>query len=212
MRRLPIYLVLDVSGSMRGEPIAALNAGVKALVDTLKKDPYALETAFLSVIKFNNTPEQVVPLTEVYAFIQPELKAELGTYIGKALKFLEESIEREVVKSTPEQKGDWKPLVFIMSDGRSGDSISKALGTIDRKKLGFVVACAAGANSNVEALKEITESVVMLDKMDNETISSFFKWVSASVTAGSARIEEAGKEVQTLEELPPLPSEINLVF
>lgn len=211
MRRLPIYLLLDVSGSMRGEPIAAVNAGVKTLVDTLRMDPYALETAFLSVIKFNNVPEQVVPLTEVYAFNQPELKAEQGTYIGKALKYLAEAIDREVVMNTAETKGDWKPLVFIMTDGRSGDSITKALGTFDRKKLGFVVACASNENSKIEALKEITENVVMLENLDSETIASFFKWVSASVVSRSASIETSGSEAHTLQELPPLPSEIILV-
>ena len=54
MRRLPIYLVLDVSGSMRGEPIEAVRLGVQSLVQTLIQDPYALETAYLSLITFND--------------------------------------------------------------------------------------------------------------------------------------------------------------
>ena len=211
MRRLPIYLVLDVSGSMRGEPIQAVNEGISALIESLKMDPYAIETAYLSVIKFNNKVEQVVPLTEVFAFQAPELVAEQGTYIGKALHFLSEAIDREVVKTTFETKGDWKPLVFLMSDGRSGDSIAKAMSKIDRKKLGFVVACAAGKNSNVDALREISESVVQLDSMNKETIASFFKWVSASVTTSSAKIDEVKAEVAVLDELPPLPPELNLI-
>ena len=203
-------MVLDVSGSMRGDPIKAVNAGIKTLVDTLSTDPYALETAFLSIIKFNNVPEQLVPLTEVYAFNPPELKAEQGTYIGKALKLLAEVIDREVIKNTVETKGDWKPIVFLMTDGRSGDSISKAMSSIDRNKLGFIVACATGSKSNVEALKEITENVVMLENLDSETISTFFKWVSASVASRSASIENSNTDVLQLEELPPLPQIIIL--
>lgn len=195
---------------MRGEPIEAVNLGVRALVDSLRKDPYALETAYISIITFNNESNQIVPLTEVYAIQPPTLTASQGTYLGKALKLLAATIDREVVKTTPEVKGDWKPIVFIMSDGRSGDSIAKAMSTIDRKKLGFVIACAAGQGSNVEALRAITETVVQLDNMDRESISSFFKWVSASVSTSSTKVEEASGEIEVLQELPPLPSEVKI--
>ena len=58
-RRLPVYLVLDTSGSMTGEPIEAVRQGVKALLADLRGDPQALETAYLSVITFNNTAQQI---------------------------------------------------------------------------------------------------------------------------------------------------------
>ena len=35
-RRLPVYLVLDTSGSMTGEPIEACRQGVKALLSDLR--------------------------------------------------------------------------------------------------------------------------------------------------------------------------------
>ena len=62
-RRLPVYLVLDCSGSMFGDPIEAVNQGVKALVAELQSEPYAIETAYLSVITFESTAQQVCPLT-----------------------------------------------------------------------------------------------------------------------------------------------------
>ncbi len=85
------------------------------------------------------------------------------------------------------------------------------MSAIDKKKLGFVIACAAGKESNVEVLREITETVVRLESMDRETISSFFKWVSASVATSSAKVEESNGEVTMLNELPPLPDEITIV-
>lgn len=63
MRRLPIYLLLDTSGSMSGEPIEAVKNGVQLLETTLKQDPYALETAYISVITFDASAQQVTPLT-----------------------------------------------------------------------------------------------------------------------------------------------------
>ena len=53
MRRLPVYLLLDTSGSMHGEPIEAVKNGMQILLSTLRQDPYALETAYLSLIAFD---------------------------------------------------------------------------------------------------------------------------------------------------------------
>lgn len=74
-RRLPVYLLLDVSGSMMGEPITAVQNGVQTLVSALNGDPQALESAYLSVITFSNSAQQVVPLTELNQFVPPQLQA-----------------------------------------------------------------------------------------------------------------------------------------
>ena len=74
MRKLPIYLLLDTSGSMHGEPIEAVKNGVDMLVSTLLSDPYALETAYLSVITFDSAAQQLVPLTELPKFQAPSSK------------------------------------------------------------------------------------------------------------------------------------------
>lgn len=59
MRRLPVYLLLDTSGSMTGEPIEAVKNGVQMLLSTLRQDPYALETAYVSVITFDSSARQL---------------------------------------------------------------------------------------------------------------------------------------------------------
>ena len=117
MRKLPIYLLLDTSGSMHGEPIEAVKNGVEMLVSTLRNDPYALETAYLSVITFNTNAQQLVPLTELEQFQTPVIEARGCTALGEALTLLADRIDTEVAKTTAEQKGDWRPLVFIMTDG-----------------------------------------------------------------------------------------------
>ena len=65
MRRLPVYLLLDTSGSMFGEPIEAVRNGVQVLVSTLRSDPYALETAYLSIITFNSKVNHQVTISPV---------------------------------------------------------------------------------------------------------------------------------------------------
>lgn len=211
MRRLPVYLLLDTSGSMYGEPIEAVKNGVQVLISTLRQDPYALETAYLSIITFNSSAQQIIPLTELSTFQQPNIDASGCTALGEALALLATKVDSEVTKTTPEVKGDWKPLVFIMTDGEPTDDLNKGLAEFKKRKFGMVVACAAGQGANTNTLKKITECVVQLDTADSATIKSFFKWVSASVSAGSMKVEDTGKEVSGLSELPPPPPEVNIV-
>ena len=42
MRRLPVYLLIDTSGSMRGEPIESVKVGLETMVSSLRQDPLAL--------------------------------------------------------------------------------------------------------------------------------------------------------------------------
>ena len=211
MRRLPVYLLLDCSGSMYGAPIEAVKHGVQVLVSTLRQDPYALETAYLSIITFDSSAKQVTPLTELAAFQQPNIEANGCTALGEALALLATKVDQEVTKTTPEQKGDWKPLVFIMTDGVPTDDINKGITEFKKRKFGMVVACAAGQGADTNVLKQITECVVQLDTADSSTIKSFFKWVSASVSAGSMKVEETASDMNTMSELPPPPPEVNIV-
>lgn len=212
MRRLPVYLLLDTSGSMSGEPIEAAKNGVQVLVSTLRQDPYALETAFLSVITFDSSAKQVCPLTELAIFQAPNLVATGTTALGEALQLLAQKISSEVTTSTAEIKGDWKPLIFIMTDGEPTDDWKKGLEALRKVKTGAIVACAAGPNANTSILKQITDIVVQLDTTDSATIKAFFKWVSASISTGSQKVDSGHKEILGLDDLPPPPPEVNVVM
>lgn len=212
MRRLPVYLVLDTSGSMYGEPIAAVKNGVQLLLTNLRQDPYALETAYLSVITFSDSARQIVPLTELTAFQAPVLNAGGCTELGEALSLLADCIENEVTKTTADRKGDWKPLVFLMTDGVPTDDWTQGYSRLKRVKPGNVIACAAGHQADTDILKQITEIVVRLDTADESTIMAFFKWVSRSITLSSQKIEQSNVEIGGLDDLPPPPPEINIVL
>ncbi|MCA9071556.1 MAG: VWA domain-containing protein, partial [Planctomycetaceae bacterium] len=121
LRRLPIYLVLDCSESMAGEAIQEMSRGVDTMIDTLLSDPLALETAYISVITFSSYAKQVVPLTELMEFQRPPLSVRTGTALGSALQTVEVCIEREVRRTTATQKGDYKPLVILITDGDPTD-------------------------------------------------------------------------------------------
>ena len=208
-RRLPIYLVLDCSGSMAGEPIEAVRQGIKALLSDLRGDPQALETAFLSVITFASGAQQVTPLTELMSFQEPNLDASGSTCLGEALKLLDQAVAREVKKASANQKGDWKPLVFLMTDGQPTDTWEAPADAVKTKKLGNVIACAAGAAANTGPLKRITEIVVKLDNLQPDTLKQFFRWVSDSIKTTSASVAQVAADGPI--NLPPPPPQIQIV-
>jgi uncharacterized protein YegL len=211
MRRLPVYLLLDTSGSMSGEPIEALKNGVQVMISSLRQNPQAIETAFISIITFDSAAKQVVPLTDLASFQMVELRASGTTCLGAALQLVSERIDQEVATTTTMKKGDWKPLVFIMTDGVPTDDWESGLIAFRNRRTAFTVACAAGHNADEGVLKRITDNVVRLDTADTQSISKFFQWVTASIGVSSTKVEERGAEVAGMSELPPPPPELNIV-
>lgn len=208
-RRLPVYLVLDCSGSMAGEPIEAVRMGVKALVSDLRSDPQAVETAYLSVITFSSGAQQVCPLTELMMFQEPSLDAGGSTAFGEALKLLESAVDSEVQKTTENKKGDWKPLVFIMTDGQPTDSWQAVADRVKQKRFGNIIACAAGPGADSHMLKRVTEVVVELNNLQPDTLRAFFKWVSSSIKTTSAKLDQVVADAPVT--LPPPPPQIQIV-
>lgn len=203
-RRLPVYLLLDCSGSMMGEPIEAVRQGVKALLSELRGDPQALETAYLSVITFDSHARQIIPLTELMSFKEPEINAGGATALGDAINVLIDCVNSEVRKSTETQKGDWRPLVFILTDGSPTDveTFREAAQRIKGMKAANIIACAAGSNANTSYLKEITESVLMMNTLSSGDLAQFFAWVSGSIKMSSKTLDnKPGAPI----ELPPPP-------
>ncbi len=197
-RRLPVYLLLDVSGSMQGDPIEAVRHGVRALISELRGDPQALETAYLSVITFNSSARQVTPLTELMLFKEPQLSAGGATALGAALRLLADCIKSEVRKSTETQKGDWRPL----TDGAPTDDWREAAAVLKTTKPANIIACAAGAYADTTVLKEITECVLMMNTLSAGDLAQFFAWVSSSVKMSSKSLDaKPGANI----ELPPPP-------
>ena len=151
-RRLPVYLVLDTSGSMAGEPIEAVSNGIRTLVSTLSRDPHALETVFISIITFDRTAKIVVPLTALDELNLPTMTTpDSGpTHMGEALELLEKQFKSEVVQSTADKKGDWAPFALVMTDGKASDRqvFNEVAPRI--KNLGFrhIVGCLAGDDAS----------------------------------------------------------------
>ncbi len=233
MRRLPVYILIDTSGSMRGEPIESVKVGLETMLSTLRSNPYALETVWLSIITYDREVKQLLPLTELSNVRIPEITVpESGpTHTGLALKYLCESVDREVRRTTREQKGDWMTLMFLMTDGKPSDIqlYNEMIPEVKRRHFGTMAAFAAGMNARTEPLRKLTDNTFRLDTADSAAFSQLFKWVSDTVIEGSIRAnsepngsltfpqpkpatpKQEDKPTASDDTLPPPPDEITIL-
>lgn len=105
-RRLPVYILIDTSGSMKGEPIESVKVGLSDMIASLRLDPYALETACISIITYDKDVKQILPLTELENLQLPDIACpDSGpTHTGAALNMLCDCYDHEVNMGSKEQR------------------------------------------------------------------------------------------------------------
>lgn len=199
MRRLPIYFLIDVSESMIGHPIQQVQNGMRQIVRELQQDPYALETAYISVIVFAGRAKMMMPLTETSRFYAPEFPLGSGTNLSEGLEMLMNDIDRSVSKTTAEHKGDWKPIIFLFTDGTPTNDCTNAINKWNSRYRQHcnMVAISIGDNADTKTLGQMTETVMRLNDTAEQSFREFFKWVTASIQTSSEAVCE-NKEAMKL--------------
>ena len=207
MRRLPIYFLLDVSESMLGENLYRLEEGLQWIIGELRTDPHALETAWVSVVAFAGRPREVVPLTELPSVHLPQLPAGGGTSLGRALMFLMDQMDQKIRRGDGEQKGDWKPIVFLVTDGKPTDDVEPALARWARyANRVTLIAISIGRSADLRVLNRLTDAdkVLTLDDVSDEGFRKFITWVTQAVQSRSRSVGDSARE----EQMPALDDDI----
>lgn len=202
MRRLPVFFLLDCSESMIGDNLKKMEDGLQMIVQTLRTDPHALETVWLSVLAFAGVAKTIVPLVEVVSFYPPKLPLGGGTSLGAALHLLMQEIDRSVVKTTADRKGDWRPVVYLFTDGKPTDEIESAITQWTSRYAGkaTLIAVALGAHTDIAMLRRLTESVLVFEESGAQDFKKFIHWVTAAIVAQSRSVGE-GVETKALPAL-----------
>lgn len=203
-RRLPVYLLLDCSGSMQGQPIIAVNEGLWMIYQQLIGDAQALETVHISVIEFADHADQY-PMTPIDQFQPPALNASGLTAMGAALRLLIQSIEQDLLPNTATQHGDFRPLVFILTDGAPTDNYRdplQRLKSLRGSQRPTIVAIGCGPQVNKTMLKEMTNDVFLIHTMTAENLKQFFRWLSGSIIQSSHAV---GSDLETTVYAPTPP-------
>jgi len=194
-RALPIFILADTSGSMRGEKINELNLALREMVSVLNNVDDIRGKFQLSVIAFGGNVRMVQSLSDINKIAISELSAGGNTPMGAAFDAVREMIEdRNVVSSRayaptvvlvsdgiptdcPEEyceKSDyseWEPLQELQKGSRSSKSQRLALGIGDDADFGM--------------LKDfINNPEIPVIKVSSVSgIAKFFRWVTMSTVA-----------------------------
>lgn len=199
-RWLPLYVLLDCSGSMEGAPIQAMREGMQTLYDELMNDNETKSKVKISIITFSIGAEQT-DLVPIKSFVPPMIKAEGVTRLDGALNLLAQSIEADVRLNTTSARGDYVPLVFILTDGAPTDdrgyrsnNYQTEMAKINALRYNhkpMIVALGCGPEVDVAVLQSITPNVLLTADVDGKKLREFFKFISGSAKA-SVRSAEGG--------------------
>lgn len=216
-RRLPVYLLLDTSGSMAGAPIESLRMGLEQFKNEVLDDEISRPCVHVGVITFGNDAELLTGnLQPINSFEPPTLNAEGVTRLDKAFKVLRESIDRDLKRPVQGgRRGDYKPIVFILTDGQPTDDngyesdflwkpehealINRPAGQI---KINEIVAAGCGENVQDTTLKAISTGKAFRMGTSQAAFVALFKFVSMSIACSLAQ----GSNPDDGVNYPPTPN------
>jgi uncharacterized protein YegL len=180
--RCACILVLDTSGSMHGERIAELNAGLVAFRDALQTDSVAQSRVEIAMITFG--PAQLTQdFVEAGKFTPPTLQASGDTPLGAALQQALDlvSVRKQLYKDNGVPY--YRPWVFLISDGAPTDgtvwkqAATRIKSEESAKGMVFFAVGVDGADMNL--LAELSARAPMALK--GLHFREMFVWLSASL-------------------------------
>jgi uncharacterized protein YegL len=193
---------------MIGPGIAGVRKSVDAMLKELRRNPHALETVYMSFITFSTKAKQLMPLTPLEDIQPPSLPLASGTALGDALALAAKSIKSEVRKGSVDVKGDFRPIVFIITDGVATDKWQSGAADLKATKA-TIYGIGCGDDVDWNQLGSITPAVLHVDAMDSEAIGSLFRWISSSVDTASRAVSD-GDDKSALDKLPAAVKRIDL--
>ena len=189
-RTLPIFILADTSGSMKGEKINELNIALREMLRALNEVKDIRGTFQLCIISFGGRVKVEQPLADIDKISLTELHANWDTPMGGAFDMVREMIEDRTVVSSR----SYAPTIVLISDGLPTDysgtnyaqwDALRKLHQEGRSSKSQRLALGIGNDADFEMLKEFihTDGIPVIKTGDASGIAAFFRWVTMSTIA-----------------------------
>ena len=202
-RPLPIFILADTSGSMRGEKINELNLALREMLTALNEADDIRGKFQLAVIGFGGDVSLIQPLEDISGITLEEMIASGNTPMGQAFDTVSDMIEeRDVVSSRA-----YTPTIVLISDGLPTDDTSngnyfdweplKRLHTAERTSKCQRLALGIGEDADIDMLRAFIDNpeVPVIKTQDASGITKFFRWVTMSTVARMQSVNPDDKSV-----------------
>lgn len=114
----PVYVVVDCSLSMGGDPIKAANDIVPSLLDACVEHVALADMLRFSLITFHTTAVTVIPMGEYDKTTIPVLQTGgTATHYGAAFREVRSSIDKNIADLKAQGYKVFRPSVFFITDG-----------------------------------------------------------------------------------------------
>jgi uncharacterized protein YegL len=190
--RCACLLLLDNSGSMRGDPIAQLNEGLRIFRDELASDDLASKRVEIAIVTFGPVKTEL-EFTSAQQFSPPTLSVAAHTPMGGAI---ETGLNLLRARKDAYQQGGisyYRPWVFMITDGGPTDSWQRAAQLVregeQARAFSFYAVGVEGANFDV--LRQIAVKEPL--KLKGLQFRELFAWLSSSL--GSVSKSNPGEQV-----------------
>src|SRR5262245_49622219 len=119
---LPVYVVVDVSGSM-GPHVGELNTGLRSLHEALLGEPMTAAKVRLTILAFSSTATIRLHLADLRGEAgMPQLASGGVTNYAAAFEALLRQIPTDVTTLKNQQYQVHRPVVVLLSDGQPTDA------------------------------------------------------------------------------------------
>lgn len=175
MEGLPIYILIDTSGSMHGEPIMSLQNGLQVIIAAFRRNINTFQKVNVSLISFGDQAQIVTPLTNIDDFVLPQLSCFGCTALGEAFSLAATEIAKDHMSNEKSRIETWKPIIFVMTDGEPTDEYTQGLLLLRKQNISSVVVCLANQEAKITDpwLSDISENIVTLDTADSTVLMSY---------------------------------------
>lgn len=219
---LPVVILLDTSGSMKGESICLLNEAMAKFRDEVIRVPEARARIDIAVIAYNSTPKLITNFTDLDSWQPTTLTAGGCTDTAEAMQLAMDCIDEYRGRQSEAGIQVYRPILVHISDGASTSSEEDTQRALDR--VHARMRATGGTNKlkmwnfstcdNETCLRQLMAYSPFTVKVQDRCYKDVFNWLAKSFVIISSSTLVMGANGQLVEEQqtpPPMPEGMSLV-